>query len=131
MAGTLVDIAYILVEFRTNNDDKDDDTLVIIDISPFENGAKGQNIAGYTGYLGGHLNDNSNSGTYTLSFKPGFWNSGADYMLTVAIDPNGHDTWRFDCYLYIQIFNGPEKTYTFMGHALSQDVRSNDYRFVL
>ena len=56
-----VNIAYILVQFRTNNDDKDADTLVIIDISPYEGGAKGPNIAGYTGYLGGHLADNSNS----------------------------------------------------------------------
>ncbi len=127
-----VNIAYILVQFRTNNDDKDADTLVIIDISPYEGGAKGPNIAGYTGYLGGHLADNSNSDRVTLGFKPeGPWVSGSQYVLTVAIDPNGHDTWRFDCYLYIQLFNGPEKTYTFIGHALSQNVRSNDYRFTL
>jgi hypothetical protein len=46
-------------------------------------------------------------------------------------DNSGHDTWRFDCQLIIKIQNENGRIYNFTGHALSQNVRSNTYPFIL
>ena len=125
-------LGYITVQFYTTSDDKDFDTQVLLNISPYVNGAQSQNLASYTGTLGGHLKNDSLSDFVTLGWKAdAVWNSGAEYVLNVTIIPNGHDTWRFDCYLSFVFHDHTSRTFSFMNHALSQDVRSNDFRFVL
>jgi hypothetical protein len=132
MAGTSININYITVSFHTNTDDKDDDTMVQVNISPYQGDAVTEIIATYTGNLGGHLADGSISQPVTLNWMTDSqWILGNKYTLQVIIDPNGHDTWRFDCYLYIHYNNTSFKNYPFLGHALSQNVRSNNYTFVL
>jgi hypothetical protein len=132
MSETSININYMTVSFHTNTDDKDFDTGVQVNISPYQNGAVTEIIATYTGDLGGHLADGSISQPVTLSwFTDSNWILGNEYTLQVIIDPNGHDTWRFDCYLYIAYNSGSYKNYPFLGHALSQNVRSNNYTFVL
>ncbi len=90
-------------------------------------------MATYTGNLSGHLNDGSVSDSSNLGWWDGEqWFRGNVYIFRIILDPNGHDTWRFDAYLRIQFEGNPlAKTYPFLGHALSQNVRSNEFDFVL
>ena len=121
----------ITVQFRTTNDDKDADTLVICTLCPFIHGARGANVASLNGTLG-YFDGNTLSPAYNMGFNlAGPWTSGGEYVFTIAIEPNGHDTWRFDCVLHFQFAGNIEKTYTFLGHALSQNVRSNEFYIVL
>jgi hypothetical protein len=90
------------------------------------------NLAAEFGDWVAHLNDDSWSRPLSLGFNgAGPWISGEEYALTVTIDPNGRDTWRFDYQLAIEIQNENGRIYTFTGHALSQNVRSNTYPFTL
>jgi hypothetical protein len=133
MAGTPVNIANISVQFHTNTDDKDADTQVQCNILPYQAGVQTSIIATYSGDVGGHLDDNSVSRSFNLGwFEGNNWFVGNTYIFQIILDPNGHDTWRFDAYLRIELHgNLVGKTYPFLGHALSQDVRSNEFKFVL
>ena len=127
-----LDINFITVQFYTTSDDKDDDTVVTCTVNKLTNGIPGPNLAAASGTWGGHLNDNSWSHAINLGYNGlGPWVSGEEYALIVTIDPNGHDTWRFDCQLAIKIQGENGRIYNFTGHALSQDVRSNTYPFIL
>lgn len=133
MSRTPAGIANISLTFHTNNDDKDADTHVQCNILPYQPGVQTSIIATYSGDLGGHLDDDSTSRSVSLGWwEDDVWFHGSTYIFQVIASPNGHDTWRFDAYLFIMLRGNPiGKTYPFLGHALSQNVRSNDYLFVL
>jgi hypothetical protein len=133
MPGTPVSIENIAVQFHTTTDDKDSDTEVQCNLLPYQPGVQTGIIASYFGSLGGYLNNGSFSRWFNLSWPAGNnWFQGNTYIFQIILDPNGHDTWRFDAYLRIGFQGNPvAKTYPFIGHALSQNVRSNEFLFVL
>jgi hypothetical protein len=81
------------VSFHTNDDDKDSDTHVTVEV--YQNdGAP----AARTDNDFGHFDDHSNNGPYNLevvnnAVTKNVLRSG---KVLIRIDPNGHDTWRFN-----------------------------------
>jgi hypothetical protein len=89
------------ITFHTNDDDKDDDTIVYVSVQ------KGTTVAADITDRFGHFNNNSDSGPFDLLMK----NSLTREQLrtgnvTLAITPNGNDTWRFNFFLDLRFSDG-------------------------
>jgi hypothetical protein len=89
-----------LISFHTNDEDKDGNTQVTV-ILREPNGAIAARIADDLG----HFNDNSTSSDFALTvLDPTDRDTLLSGTITLRIDPNGEDTWRFN-YLLRLIFN--------------------------
>jgi hypothetical protein len=78
--------------FHTNDEDKDDDTNVTVNVFDSDGvlAARIQNDFG-------HFNDHSESGPYALIIhNPSLKSVLQNGNVTIRIDPNGNDTWRFN-----------------------------------
>lgn len=79
------------IRFHTNDEDKDHDTHVTITVRD-----GGGNIAARVDNDFGHFDDQSDFETFVPIRNQ---SSRADMQtgrITIRIDPNGHDTWRFN-----------------------------------
>jgi hypothetical protein len=108
-----------LISFHTNDDDKDGDTFVTVTLRE-PNGIIAARIADSLG----HFNDNSISPNFALNvLDPADKDRLLSGTITLRIDPNGNDTWRFN-YLLNLIFNdGSSISFERGGLDLSEDNR--------
>ncbi len=80
-----------IASFHTNDDDKDSDTIVAITVN-----GPGFVVA-QAGGISGHFDDGSNNGPFALTVVGPIAPAQVPHCTTtVHIDPNGHDTWKFN-----------------------------------
>jgi hypothetical protein len=81
------------ISFHTNNEDKDSDSHVTVQV--FKNDG---DLAAQTDNDFGHFDDHSNNGPYNLEVlnNAPIKSALAGGKVLIRIDPNGHDTWRFN-----------------------------------
>lgn len=111
------------ISFHTNNEDKDDDTHVTITLTD-GNGVVAARISNDFG----HFDDNSDEGPYALSIVN---RSRKDLLqrgtITLRIDPNGHDTWRFNFFLDMTFSDGSRLSGGANGLELTQNRRTQTF----
>jgi hypothetical protein len=105
-----------LASFHTNDDDKDDDTILTVTIerAPDEF-AKVDNIIGT-------FDDHTDNGPFGLSIQGLISKStlpGA--TTTLRIQPDGNDTWRFNYFLDLVYSDGTHQRFSFFGKTLVED----------
>jgi hypothetical protein len=111
------------IKFHTNNEDKDSDTHVTIDVNT-QNDANAAHLDNDFG----HFDDHSDNGPYNLVVNGGFTKSTlqSGYVL-IRIDPNGHDTWRFNFALDL-VFSDQSHMYSDDSNLeLTQDRREQTF----
>jgi hypothetical protein len=89
------------ISFHTNDDDKNGDTNVYVSVQ------KGTTVAAQITDQFGHFDNNTDAGPYDLllvnqltreELKTG--------NVTIAITPNGNDTWKFNFFLDLRFSDG-------------------------
>jgi hypothetical protein len=119
----VVTFGPLQVQFHTNDDDKDGDSVLSVVIQSFA----GDQVSSWTqvGNLG--FSDNSNSPNFPLTPALVDLTRLTDATLGICIAPNGHDTWRFNWSLTGTLHGGPlnGQSRTFSGNSkqVSEDVR--------
>jgi hypothetical protein len=104
--------------FHTNDDDKDGDTVLSI----YVDGPMGR-VAQVEG-IQGHFDNNSDNGPFMLTVVRPISRGDLPACRTrVHIDPNGHDTWRFNYEIDLQFDDAPAFAKNWTGLALDQDNR--------
>jgi len=111
------------IKFHTNNEDKDSDTHVTITVRD-----SNQVIAARVDNDFGHFDDNSDSGPFGLIVRnpssKAVLQSGS---ITIRIDPNGHDTWRFNFFLDLVFDDSTHLSGGADGLELNQDRREQQF----
>jgi hypothetical protein len=105
------------IKFHTNDEDKDADTHVTVTVRD-----SGQVIAARIDNDFGHFDDQSDNGPFAVIIK----NQSSRAVLqagsvTIRIDPNGHDTWRFNFFLDLLFDDGARLAGGADGLQLTQD----------
>ena len=89
------------ITFHTNDEDKDDDTVVYVSVQ------KGTTIAAQITDRFQHFNDHSDAGPFDLEIvNPLTRHDLKTGNMTIAITPNGNDTWRFNFFLDLRFSDG-------------------------
>jgi hypothetical protein len=100
MAETLVGAN---ITFHTNDEDKDDDTHVTVTVQD----STMTTVAAEISDNFGHFDNDSDAGPFQLvvvnSLTRDQLKTG---NMTIAIKPNGHDTWRFNFFLDLRFSDG-------------------------
>ena len=87
-----ITLANCQVSFHTNDEDKDDDTFVIVSVYDVNN-----TLCATIANDFGHFNDHSDEGPFALLIRnPSTSDALSRGSVIIHIDPNGHDTWRFN-----------------------------------
>lgn len=117
-------LANCVIRFHTNNEDKDSDTHVTVTVRDDNNVT-----AAFISNDFGHFDDNSDSGPFGLEIRnPSSIDSLQRGTLTIHIDPNGHDTWRFNLSLLSLLFSdGRQLSGSADGLELTQDRREQTF----
>ena len=118
-----VRLANAAVSFHTNDEDKDHDTHVTVTVRDV-NGL----VCAQVDNDWGHFDDQSDAGPFGLKIR----NRQAvqplqSGSLTIRIDPNGHDTWRFNFNLVLTFDDGSTLAGGADGQQLSQNNKQQDY----
>jgi hypothetical protein len=111
------------VKFHTNDEDKDADTHVTVTVRD-----SAQVVAARIDSDFGHFDDQSDSGPFGLLVK----NQSSKAVLqagsvTIRIDPNGHDTWRFNFFLELVFDDGTRLSGGANGLEMNQDRRETSF----
>jgi len=111
------------VKFHTNDEDKDSDTHVTVTVRD-----SGQVIAARIDNDFGHFADQSDSGPFGVIVK----NQSSKAVMqagsvTIRIDPNGHDTWRFNFFLDLLFDDGSRLAGGADGLQLTQDGKEQSF----
>ena len=115
------------VIFTTNDEDKDGDTLVTINVGTRTN----QAAATISDYFD-HFDDGSTHGPYPMFPFVGIKASDLDPgVINFSIDPNGHDTWRFNYSITLGFSDGTSFIFRQNGLELTQDAASFQTPFTL
>jgi|ERR1043165_8480712 hypothetical protein len=89
------------ITFHTNDEDKDDDTVVYVSVQ------KGTTVAAQITDRFQHFNDHSDAGPFDLEIvTPLKRDELKTGNMTIAITPNGNDTWRFNFFLDLRFSDG-------------------------
>ena len=89
------------ITFHTNDEDKDDDTVVSVSVR------RGPTIAAQITDRFQHFNDHSDAGPFDLEIvTPLTRDDLKTGNMTIAITPNGNDTWRFNFFLDLRFSDG-------------------------
>jgi hypothetical protein len=105
------------VSFHTNDEDKDGDTHVTVTIRKND----GTIVARVDNDFG-HFNDHTDAGPFGLKVVNAIPKSTlAPGYVTIRIDPNGHDTWRFNFSISLLFADGSSIGTEEDGLVLSQD----------
>jgi hypothetical protein len=116
-------LANSTVRFHTNDEDKDDDTHVTVTVNDDNNV-----IAARISNDFGHFDDHSDAGPFGLEIQnaseKGDLQRGA---VLLRIDPNGHDTWRFNFFLDLEFSDGSHLSGGSDGLELTQDRREQQF----
>ena len=110
-------LANCTISFHTNDEDKDDDTHVTVRVFDAEN-----TLSAIISDDFGHFNDHSDNGPYGLVIEnPSTRESLQRGNIMIRIDPNGHDTWRFNFTLDLYFSDGSHLGGTVSGIELTQN----------
>jgi|GraSoiStandDraft_24_1057298.scaffolds.fasta_scaffold203500_2 hypothetical protein len=91
------------ITFHTNDEDKDDDTHVSVTVQDSTMTTLAAEIADNFG----HFDDNSDAGPFELVLVNALTRDQLKTgNMTIAIKPNGHDTWRFNFFLDLRFSDG-------------------------
>ncbi len=116
-------LANASIKFHTNDDDKDGDTHVTVEVRDFN-----QVVAARVDNDFGHFDNNSDNGPFGLAVQNA---SEKDLMqrgaVKIRIDPNGHDTWKFNFFLDLVFADGSHLSGGADGLTLSQDGREQTF----
>ena len=111
------------IKFHTNDDDKDDDTHVTVTVHDH-----GNVIAARIDNDFGHFDDHSDNGPFGLIVRnrseKGTLQSGS---VTIRIDPNGHDTWKFNFDLDLFFDDGSHLSGGAPGLGLNQNRKEQTF----
>ena len=111
------------IKFHTNDDDKDDDTHVTVTVRDGE-----QVITARIDNDFGHWDDNSDQGPFGLIIKNRSEKASlATGSITIRIDPNGSDTWKFNFYLDLVFDDGSRLSGGADGLKFNQDRREQQF----
>src|SRR5262249_32376668 len=89
------------ITFHTNDEDKNDDTLVTVSVQ------KGDTVAARTSDRFQHFNDHSDAGPFDLEIvTPLTRDDLKTGLVSMEITPNGNDTWRFNFFLDLRFSDG-------------------------
>jgi hypothetical protein len=109
------------ITFHTNDDDKDNDTVVTISVQ-----AGNYEVASLVN-SGTRFPDQSDSGPFALNIHG---NPSLDSLrhgkLHVHIAPNGHDHWKFNATLTFEFTDGTRLTPGWTGFDVNQDRPDQD-----
>ena len=134
-------VKEVLVKFHTNDDDKDRDTKLTTDfmchdsifassnIRPSKE-IFGQNFGPFFASYTDNFSDNHDTPWINVGVSNGVAKSIVHSCQTkIRIDPNGHDTWKFNYWVKLVYTDGSHDEYHFDGHALSEKTRENIFAF--
>src|SRR5947209_5877046 len=110
------------VSFHTNNEDKDGDTGVLVQMRD-QNNTVDSDLS--LGLANGGFPDNSDRGPYSMLIRnnvPKTLVHGGS--VTIVITPNGHDTWRFNYNVDLQFSDGSHLSSSNQGLQLDQNNRT-------
>jgi hypothetical protein len=115
-------LVSVVVSFHTNDDDKDWDTALTISVDK-----AGQAIAKTPKPIFGRFPDHSDNGPFGLVLlQTGVKKSEvAGTAIHVHIDPNGHDTWRFNMHVNLAFSDGSHIEGQWNGQVVDQDNRDD------
>jgi hypothetical protein len=89
------------ITFHTNDEDKNDDTLVTVSVQ------KGDTVAAQISDRFQHFNDHSDAGPFDLEIvTPLTRDELKTGLVSMEITPNGNDTWRFNFFLDLRFSDG-------------------------
>jgi hypothetical protein len=90
--GNMPSLANCKISFHTNDEDKDNDTHVTVEVRDENNVA----VALISNDFG-HFDDHSDAGPFGLAIQnPSDKTFVQRGNVLIRIDPNGNDTWRFN-----------------------------------
>ncbi|MGH7933729.1 MAG: hypothetical protein ACREQN_11270 [Candidatus Binataceae bacterium] len=116
-------LVQAMVNFHTNDEDKDDDTHVTVTVRQSDG-----TIAARIDDDFGHFNDHSNNGPFgLLILNPAIKNDLRTGNVTVRVDPNGNDTWRFNFSLDLLFSDGGHLNTEADGLELNQDRQQQSF----
>jgi hypothetical protein len=111
------------ITFHTNDEDKDADTHVTVTVRDSNN-----IIAARIDNDFGHFDDHSDNGPYGLIVRNQSSNSDLQSgSVNIRIDPNGHDTWRFNFDLDLWFDDGSHLSGEASGLQLNQNNRESNF----
>lgn len=114
-----VKLTAATVAFHTNDEDKDNDTKVTVVVRNWDR----TEVARVSDYFG-HFDDNHDNGPFSLfilnqtTVEKLKANRGE---VAMHIDPNGHDTWRFNIHVELRFSDGSSATGEVNDAELSQN----------
>ena len=118
-------LSGVVVRFDTTSDDKDDDTVLSVALKN-----KSGTVVAKAGGITGHWDNNStNFVTLFITLQSTRKQLDGTSSLEVHIEPNGNDTWAFNCIVIVSFSDGIQTQATFNDHWLSQDNKTNSYPF--
>lgn len=116
-------LANAKIEFHTNDEDKDYDTHVTVDVTDFDNV-----LCAHVDNDFGHFDDQSNNGPFELEIINASSKDACQRgNVRIHIDPNGHDTWRFNFTLILIFDDGSSLSGGATGLQLSQKAREQTF----
>ncbi len=111
------------ITFHTNNDDKDDDTHVTVTVTDANNV-----VAARLSNDFGHFDDNSDAGPFALTIRNQSRKSALQRgKVIIRIDPNGHDTWKFNFNIDLEFSDATHFSGNAEGLVLTQDRRTQTF----
>jgi hypothetical protein len=111
------------IRFHTNDEDKDHDSHVTVTVRDRDN-----RIAARIDSDFGHFDDQSDNGPFGLMIRnPSTYEALSAGNFTIRIDPNGHDTWRFNAYLDLYFNDGSHMSGEENQLSLSQNNREQTF----
>jgi hypothetical protein len=119
-------LAHSTIRFHTNDEDKDDDTHVTVTVTD------SHNVAARVDDDFGHFDDDSDSGPFSLSVQT--TSSKGELQrygsVTIRVDPNGDDTWRFNFFLDLEFDDGSHLSGGADGQSLSEDDQERTFALI-
>lgn len=98
----MITLTNASIKFHTNDDDKDGDTHVTVEVRDFN-----QVVAARIDSDFGKFRDQTDNGPFQLSVKNASTKTDMQRgNVTIRINPNGNDTWRFNFYLDLLFSDG-------------------------
>lgn len=117
-------LTQVALWFHTNDEDKDDDTHVTVQV--FD---RNTHIVASIDNDFGHFDDHSDHGPYFLTVaNQSLWDdlrSGGTAQITIS--PNGHDTWRFNFRVDLLFSDNSHLGASVNGIELTQDRSSQKF----
>lgn len=91
-----------MISFHTNNEDKDDDTTVYVELEDFNRNTVAKIVSNFE-----YFRDDSDSLSYGLEISNNCEKTDLERgYINIRISPHGNDTWRFNFFLTLVFSDG-------------------------